>query len=145
MFSHVCFLFLLTFTDADTGESWILCRVDRYVGTKRNNYIVSDVAPEDNAAEKSFDLPRKALVPLPKMVPRNWDEQTEYAKGDMVMALFPGTTSFYEATVIDVPSSSDDRLYSLQFEDDDDEQGGTPIRQIRPALVVASQAGFRRK
>ena len=55
------------------------------------------------------------------------------------MALFPSTTSFYEATVIDPPSANDDNSYSVKFEDDDDEHGETPIRQIKPAHVVQSQ------
>ncbi len=121
------------------GPAWILCRVERFSGSqKRNTYLVSDVAPEEGTTAATFDLPRRAIVPLPKTIPKQWNAQTEFAKGDNVMALFPGTTSFYEAVVIDGPSQTEDHSYLLQFEDDDDEKGQTPVRPIRPAYVVAS-------
>lgn len=112
------------------ADLWILCRVDRFGGSKKGHYMVSDVAPDDPSVDSTFDLPRKAIVPLPKMLPRTWDETTEFAPGELVMALFVGTTSFYEATVIESPSNDPDGLYSVKFEDDDDEQGGTPVRFI---------------
>lgn len=126
------------------GHEWILCRVERYVSGKRNFYVVADVAPEDNTVALTYDLPRRAIVPLPKMIPRTWDETTEFPAGDLVMALFPGTTSFYGATVIDSPSNSAENLYSVKFEDDDDEHGETPVRQIKPAHVVQSQKPVRK-
>ncbi len=119
--------------------AWILCRVEKFTGSqKRSTYLVTDVAPEEGTTAASFDLPRRGIVPLPKTIPKVWDSNTEFAKGDAVMALFPGTTSFYEAVVIDGPSNTDDKSYMLQFEDDDDEKGQTPVRSIRPAYVVAS-------
>jgi hypothetical protein len=121
------------------GPAWILCRVERFTGgQKRSTYVVADVAPEEGTSAATFDLPRRAIVPLPKMIPKEWNAQTEFSKGDNVMALFPGTTSFYEAVVIEGPSGTEDHSYLLQFEDDDDEKGQTPVRPIRPAYVVAS-------
>ena len=121
------------------GAAWILCRVERFTGSqKRSTYLVADVAPEEGTLAATFDLPRRAIVPLPKTIPKEWSGQTEFAKNDNVMALFPGTTSFYEAVVIEGPSQTEDHSYLLQFEDDDDEKGQTPVRPIRPAYVVAS-------
>ena len=120
------------------NPSWILCRVDNFLGVKKNQYTVSDVAPEEGTVAETFDLSRKALIPLPKMIPQTWDENTEFAKGDFVLALFPGTTSFYEATVIETPSTTSGH-YAVQFEDDEDEQGQTPVRDISPGFVVLSQ------
>lgn len=105
---------------------------------------MSDVAPDEGSAATPFEVPRKALIPLPKTLPKAWDARTEFNKGDAVMALFPGTTSFYEATVMNVPSAkskvgSSDAVYELQFEDDDDEHGQTPVREIKAAFVIQSQ------
>lgn len=104
--------------------------MEKFVGQKRNNYLVSDVAPEEGTNPQPFELPRRALVPLPKvgclfvlflfiaqrvvslqMIPKVWDPNTEFAKGDAVMALFPSTTSFYEARVIDTPHNTEDQWY----------------------------------
>jgi hypothetical protein len=82
------------------------------LGQKKSYYIVSDVAPEDG--EKTFELPRKGIVPLPKMVPKQFDQTTEFQKNEAVMALFPGTTSFYEAVVIETPSSTPDACYMVR-------------------------------
>jgi hypothetical protein len=45
----------------------------------------------------------------PQMIPKVWDPTTEFSKGDAVMALFPSTTSFYEARVIDTPQNTDEQ------------------------------------
>jgi len=117
------------------AQQWILCRIERYSGQK-HKYTVVDVAPEEGSVPASYELSRKLLIPLPKTVPEKWTEKTQFPLGAKVMALFPGTTSFYHATVTGVPSDSTEEVYKVQFEDDDDEKGNTPVRIIKPMYVL---------
>ena len=48
-----------------------------------------------------------------------------------VLALYPGTTCFYKATVITPPSSSKNKEYKVLFEDDNDQ-----VKSISPEHVL---------
>ena len=44
-------------------------------------------------------LPPSKIIPLPE----NLDKTRDYAKGSQVMAMFPNTTAFYPAMVVQPP------------------------------------------
>ena len=61
--------------------------------------------------------------------------KVEFAVGDKVLALYPGTTCFYEAAVIEPPSKrKKDFDYIVKFEDD--EESDTPLKEIPQVFVL---------
>jgi len=61
--------------------------------------------------------------------------QLEFPAGKTVLALYPGTTCFYEAQVIQPPSKrKKENDYLLQFVDD--EESGQPQKAVGQAFVL---------
>ena len=61
--------------------------------------------------------------------------QLEFGAGRKVLALYPGTTCFYEAEVVQPPSKRrKENDYLLQFVDD--EESGTPQKPVPQAFVL---------
>ena len=87
---------------------WILATVVRYVDEKIPKYEVEDVDVEEAidtgaAANAVHVVPAKSVVALPTSVPEP-SKGIEFPVGHGVLALFPGTTCFYGATVVAPPS-----------------------------------------
>ena len=68
------------------------------------------------------------------------DSVDGFAKGDMVLAVFPDTTSFYRATISKPVkrSSTGSTEVFVQFEDDEDETGRTPHRRVGARFVMSN-------
>jgi len=61
--------------------------------------------------------------------------QLEFATDKKVLALYPGTTCFYEATVVHPPSRRKKEFdYVVQFEDD--EESESPVKAIPQMFVL---------
>lgn len=81
-----------------------------------------------------FDLPEQQVVVLNTL--------ERLSKGDMVFAVYPDTTSFYPATVVQAPrknqsSTNLKQLVMVNFVDDSDEFGVThdkavPLQHVMP-------------
>ena len=110
---------------ADT--EWILGRVISY-NTDAGVYVVSDEDPEA-IDKKKFNLPPTQVRAV------GYDK---VQKNDQVLAVYPDTTSFYQATVTQPPrkisGSSGNHPSNLfihvQFQDDSDEFGVTHEKMI---------------
>jgi len=62
-------------------------------------------------------------------------KQVEFSVDKKVLALYPGTTCFYEATVVDTPSKrKKENDYLVKFEDD--EESESPIKPIPQMFVL---------
>ena len=113
-------------------------------------------------ARKKYNLPADAIIPLPTTLPDPvkkvgrflsfrcsffWSllftfffsffsrNQLEFATDKKVLALYPGTTCFYEATVVHPPSRRKKEFdYVVQFEDD--EESESPVKAIPQMFVL---------
>eukprot|EP00002_Diphylleia_rotans_P000056 TRINITY_DN10026_c0_g1_i4.p1 TRINITY_DN10026_c0_g1~~TRINITY_DN10026_c0_g1_i4.p1 ORF type:complete len:299 (-),score=67.28 TRINITY_DN10026_c0_g1_i4:133-1029(-) len=124
------------------NPEWILASVVKFFAEKQRYEIEDeDHGEEDNPIidRKHYFVPAKSVIPLPKYEPENWVQtpQAAFPKNTFVLALFPGTTSFYKARVESTPRRRKHQDYVLQFDDDEGERGGTMLRRVPVQFVVA--------
>mmetsp|Transcript_33880 Transcript_33880/g.58143 ORF Transcript_33880/g.58143 Transcript_33880/m.58143 type:complete len:265 (+) Transcript_33880:149-943(+) len=118
-------------TKGEENGSWILATVSRY-------YPDSDIFEVQDEDDES------KLLKLPsENVERLEDSVDGLAKGDMVLAVFPDTTSFYRATISKPVKRSSQGMSEVfvQFEDDEDETGRTPHRRVTARYVMHNPDG----
>ena len=109
----------------------------------KDKYVVEDEDPGDefepNPIRKQFTLVAKSLIQLR---PADHDfTENEFAKGSLVLTMFPKTTSFYCAMVLGGPRKRKAPEYVLKFEDDDEENGITK-RIINARYVIKDPASL---
>jgi len=103
---------------------WIYASVVNYLPHKKKYEVMDEDEGEDGDSPKEYMLSVSNVVELPL--------QCHFEKGDLTLAMFPGTTSFYPAVVV-----RRTRDYcEVQFEDDADETGQTPARKVRIGHIV---------
>ncbi|KAL0074998.1 SGF29 tudor-like domain-containing protein [Phycomyces blakesleeanus] len=104
------------------AEEWILAVVIAYIPDK-GRYHVEDVDQEENGAKPRYMLAPRHIIPVPEG--SEVHDLAELNTGKDVLALYPGTTCFYRASVIAPPSKNKEvgrqGNYKVQFEDDNDE------------------------
>ncbi|CAJ1935392.1 unnamed protein product [Cylindrotheca closterium] len=102
------------------SPDWILAKVVTHDPTT-GMYRLSD---EDTESNKIFDLPQSQVVILGGL--RN------LSKGETVFAIYPDTTSFYQATIAQVPrkSTGGGSFVMVNFVDDSDENGITHDKAV---------------
>lgn len=115
----------------DEEGSWILGNVMK-CNNKTRTYEVQD---EDDV---------RRIVTLPfNSVRRLEDSAADIRRGDRVLAVFPETTSFYDAVVVKTPKSpagNNQWEVVVRFEDDEDETGKAPPRRVPARFVVRASA-----
>eukprot|EP00158_Paraphelidium_tribonemae_P002382 Partr_v1_DN25319_c0_g1_i9_m21891 len=106
---------------------WILATVLGF-NAQKGAYDCEDAETDRDSPDykRRFSLQPSSTVTLPdlKKPPR------VYASGTYVLALYPDTSCFYKAKVVECPSTSRDP-YVVQFEEDDDQ-----LRSISAGFVV---------
>ncbi|KAI9278516.1 SGF29 tudor-like domain-containing protein [Phascolomyces articulosus] len=102
----------------DKNEEWILAVVINFQADK-NRYHVEDVDQDEFGQKQRYFIPPRNVIPVPDG--RDIRNVPEIGTGQDVLALYPGTTCFYKATVILPPSKNKDITYRVQFEDDNNE------------------------
>ncbi|KAI8918901.1 SGF29 tudor-like domain-containing protein [Entophlyctis helioformis] len=110
---------------ARVQDEWILANVTAFFPEK-GKYEVEDAEDEDGE-RKRFLLPTKMLLPIPKETER----RREFPVKQKVLALFPTTTCFYQATVVMAPSGTRMPQYVVIFDDDNNFE-----RQVEAHLVL---------
>ncbi|KAI8341290.1 SGF29 tudor-like domain-containing protein [Chlamydoabsidia padenii] len=108
-------------TQKDTrNDEWILARVLQF-HTDKNRYHIEDVDRDEYGNTQRYMVSPRQVIPIPDIT----DNRLEYPSGHHVLALYPGTTCFYKATVMVPPSKNKDMnaigTYKVQFEDDNNE------------------------
>jgi hypothetical protein len=110
----------------DENGCWVLANIIDFNGT---HYEVQD---EDDMSKK-FVLPRRDVRRLD-------DNASAFRKGDNVLAVFPDTTSFYNASVAKNPKPpvhpNGNWDVIVRFEDDEDDSGKPPPRRIPGRFVL---------
>ncbi|KAI7895707.1 SGF29 tudor-like domain-containing protein [Mucor mucedo] len=115
--------------EKDKNEEWILAVVLQYHPDK-NKYQVEDVDQDDYGEKQRYMLPPRYVIPVKSSEEAKLSP--EIPSRQDVLALYPGTTCFYKATVIAPPSKSKEiKNYRVQFEDDNDE-----VKYIMPEHVI---------
>lgn len=121
---------------------WILGQVIRY--TDKNKYEVKDIeedAEDSSQQPKIFTLSPKDVIPLPTSLPDpNRKPPVEFEKKQPVLALYPGSTCFYRATVIVPPSKRKGvNEYLVEFDEDDPvaSTGAVPQWSVDARFVLA--------
>lgn len=110
----------------DTESAWILGNIVDFDGT------IYEVQDEDEVA-KTVKLPFSDVKRLE-------DTASHLKRGDIVLAVFPDTTSFYKATVVKNPKppthSNGSWEVIVRFEDDEDDTGKAPARRVPARFVL---------
>ncbi|VVB04225.1 unnamed protein product [Arabis nemorensis] len=157
----------VTAEDADKDE-WFVVKVIHF-DRETKEVEVLDEEPgddEEGGGQRTYKLSMSCILPFPK---RNDPSNTqEFQPGKPVLAVYPGTTALYKATVISTPRkifkpacctsdsrgslmksqvlnydrTSDHARYLLEF-DDDEEDGALPQRTVPFHKVVALPEGHR--
>ncbi|KAI8579301.1 hypothetical protein K450DRAFT_272084 [Umbelopsis ramanniana AG] len=119
----------------DKTEEWILAVVISY-NSDKNKYHVEDVDQDETGTRQKYLVPPKNVIPIPSVAEVR--QLPEIPAHTDVLALYPGTTCFYNAIVVTPPSKNKDSAstgqYKVQFEDDNDEtKVVTPIHVLEKA------------
>ncbi|KAI0702310.1 SGF29 tudor-like domain-containing protein [Cytidiella melzeri] len=125
-------------TDEGKGEQWILAVVTRCINQDKNRYEVHDPEPQDDGSPgQHYNTTLRALIPLPDLTAppdsaSHLNAYPEFTAGSTVMALYPDTSCFYRAVVIESPKDMSRNaiaakqmpvpMYKLKFEDDNDQE-----------------------
>jgi hypothetical protein len=113
------------------SPDWILAKVVTH-NQETGMYKLSD---EDVESNKVFLLPQSQVVVLGGI--------ERLSKGDAVYAVYPDTTSFYQASVVQGPRkvSGGGSFIMVQFVDDSDENGVTHEKAVLMKHVMRSPYG----
>ncbi|XP_071711051.1 SAGA-associated factor 29 homolog A-like [Rutidosis leptorrhynchoides] len=130
----------VTQEDADKDE-WFIVKVIHFDREIREFEVLDEEPGDDEepAGQRKYKLPMSHIIPFPK---RN-DPSTaqDFPPGKHVLAVYPGTTALYKATVVNTRKRKTDD-YILEF-DDDEEDGSLPQRNVPFHKVVALPDGHR--
>lgn len=86
------------------------------------------LADEDAESNKVFNLPESQVVVLGGV--------DRLSRGDIIYAVYPDTTSFYQATVVQPPKVGGDSFVMVHFKDDGDEHGITHDKAVSMQHVM---------
>ncbi|WFD05007.1 hypothetical protein MVES1_000332 [Malassezia vespertilionis] len=134
----------------DEGEVWIMATIIGCINNDYNRYVVQD-AEEEGTHGPTWNTTTKSIVPLPNSIESLPHE--DYAQGTRVLALYPDTSCFYNATVrgggphlqwqaTKIKKREQDALtapYQLMFDDD-----GADIKHV-PAYLVPHRFSMESK
>ncbi|XP_031623703.1 SAGA-associated factor 29 [Contarinia nasturtii] len=113
-------------------DSWILAEIVSF-NASQNKYEVDDI---DETKDRHV-LSKRRIVPLPLMRANpETDSHALFAKGTMVMALYPQTTCFYKAIINNLPETAT-ADYELLFEDASYPEGYSPPLMVAQRYVIA--------
>ncbi|KAF3444555.1 hypothetical protein FNV43_RR14247 [Rhamnella rubrinervis] len=127
--------------DADKDE-WFVVKVIHFDKETRD-FEVLDEEPgddEESTGQRKYKVPMSAIIPFPKR--NDPSSAPDFPPGRHVLAVYPGTTALYKATVVNGHRKRKADDYLLEF-DDDEEDGSLPQRTVPFHKVVALPEGHR--
>ncbi|XP_042496083.1 SAGA-associated factor 29 homolog A-like [Macadamia integrifolia] len=89
---------------------------------------------------RKYKLPMSRIIPFPKR--NDPPSAPDFPTGRHVLAVYPGTTALYKATVVNTHRKKKTDDYLLEF-DDDEEDGSLPQRTVPFHKVVPLPEGHR--
>ncbi|KAI1291651.1 SAGA HAT/Core module component [Mortierella claussenii] len=114
--------------DKNKVEEWILARVLSY-SAEKNKYLVEDDEADDYGKKMTYSLSARSVI----MIVDDQEAVPEFPVGHTVLALYPSTTCFYKAIVVQPPSKNKDSvspLYRIKFDDDEGNERTAPPRMV---------------
>ncbi|KAI5072440.1 hypothetical protein GOP47_0012546 [Adiantum capillus-veneris] len=117
-------------------DEWIVVKVTRFDRElNRLEVIDEDPGDDEDSVQRKYKLPSACIIPLPK--PSDPSSALDFAAGSQVLAVYPGTTALYKATVAAHRKRKTDENYVLEFDDDEEEgMDGLPQRNVPFYQVV---------
>ncbi|CAJ2669661.1 SAGA-associated factor 29 homolog B isoform X1 [Trifolium pratense] len=127
--------------NADKDE-WFVVKVIHF-DKELKEFEVLDEEPgddEDSSGQRQYKLPMGNIIPFPKS--NDPSSAQDFPPGKHVLAVYPGTTALYKATVVHGHRRRKTDDYVLEF-DDDEEDGSLPQRTVPFHKVVPLPEGHR--
>ncbi|XP_024625321.1 SAGA-associated factor 29 homolog B isoform X2 [Medicago truncatula] len=127
--------------NADKDE-WFVVKVIHF-DKELKEFEVLDEEPgddEDSSGQRQYKLPMGNIIPFPKS--NDPSSAQDFPPGKHVLAVYPGTTALYKATVVQGHRRRKTDDYVLEF-DDDEEDGSLPQRTVPFHTVVPLPEGHR--
>jgi len=112
------------------SPDWILAKILSHDKVLKTYKLID----EDISSNQIYKIPEKQVVVLNK--------ESKWNRGDVVYAVYPDTTSFYESTVSSAPPSLNGYVM-VQFKDDWDANGVTHEKAVLLAHVMKVPTGRR--
>ncbi|WCJ21186.1 SGF29 tudor-like domain [Euphorbia peplus] len=110
-------------------DEWFVVKVMQF-DRETKEFEVLDEEPgddEESSGQKKYKLPVSCIIPFPKK--NDPSSVPDFPAGRHVLAVYPGTTALYKATVVSPPRKRKTDEYLLEF-DDDEEDGALPQRAV---------------
>ncbi|XP_050223261.1 SAGA-associated factor 29 homolog A-like isoform X2 [Mercurialis annua] len=124
-------------------DEWFVVKVMQF-DRETKEFEVLDEEPGDDedggGGQRKYKLPMSCIIPFPKKTDPS--SAPDFPSGRHVLAVYPGTTALYKATVVSPPRKRKTDEYLLEF-DDDEEDGALPQRAVPFYNVVALPEGHR--
>ncbi|KAG0298712.1 SAGA HAT/Core module component [Dissophora globulifera] len=114
--------------DKNKVEEWILARVLSY-SAEKNKYVVEDDEADDYGKKMTYPLNARSVI----MIADDQEDMPEFPAGHTVLALYPSTTCFYKAVVVQPPSKNKDYsspVYRIKFDDDEGNERTAPPKMV---------------
>uniref|UniRef100_A0A5B6YKS0 SGF29 C-terminal domain-containing protein n=2 Tax=Davidia involucrata TaxID=16924 RepID=A0A5B6YKS0_DAVIN len=131
----------VTQEDAEKDE-WFVVKVIHFDREMRE-FEVLDEEPgddEEGGGQRKYKLAVSHIIPFPKQ--NDPSGAQDFPPGRHVLAVYPGTTALYKATVVHARKRKTD-AYVLEFDDDEEEDGSLPQRFVPFYRVVGLPEGHR--
>ncbi|XP_059452230.1 SAGA-associated factor 29 homolog A isoform X1 [Corylus avellana] len=127
--------------DADKDE-WFVVKVLHFDKETREFEVLDEEPGDDDegGGQRKYKLPVSSIIPFPKR--NDPSSATDFPPRSQVLAVYPGTTALYKATVVNGHRKRKLEDYILEF-DDDEEEGALPQRVVPFHKVVALPDGHR--
>ena len=118
---------------AEGAPDWILGEVAQVLGEgKSRRYKVLDIEPEDQSKQKEYRTSASSMIPI---TPESQVAGLkEWEAGQVVLALYPNTTTFYMA---EVHGQDGNGRVNLKFEGEDN---STTLQQVERRFVIEYRA-----
>ncbi|KAL0914677.1 hypothetical protein M5K25_015045 [Dendrobium thyrsiflorum] len=130
----------VTSDDAEKDE-WFVVKVIHFdKEAKEFDVLDEDPGDDEESIQKKYKLPLSRIIPFPKK--GDPSSAPDFPPGKHVLAVYPGTTALYKATVVNTHRKRKADDYSLEF-DDDEEDGSLPQRSVPFYRVVTLPEGHR--
>lgn len=114
-------------------SDWILGEVLQVLGEgKSRRYKVLDIEPDDQSKQKEYRTSASSMIPI---TPESQASTLkDWEAGQVVLALYPNTTTFYKAEVHSMDSQG---RVNLKFEGEND---STTLQQVERRFVIEYRA-----
>ncbi|KAJ4972642.1 hypothetical protein NE237_005816 [Protea cynaroides] len=128
--------------DGAEKDEWFVVKVIHF-DREAKEFEVLDEEPgddEEGGGQRKYKLPMSRIIPFPKR--NDPSSALDFPTGRHVLAVYPGTTALYKATVVNTHRKKKTDDYLLEF-DDDEEDGSLPQRTVPFHKVVSLPEGHR--